>query len=119
MLGALRAIVAASPDLPVDTYWLFTIAEEVGVGASSILTKNLASLVTIDNGTAAPEQKSAEFGVTSARADMAGPFDYHLMRKLAQLCQENEIRFQKGTCSAITGRIPPPRWSPATMCARR
>ncbi len=73
MLAALKTIVEAKPDLPVDTYWLFTIAEEVGVGASSILTQNIASMVSIDNGTSAPGQNSAEFGVTIAMADMAGP----------------------------------------------
>jgi peptidase M42 family hydrolase len=95
MLAALKAIVEAKPDLPVDTYWLFTIAEEVGVGASSVLTQNIASMVSIDNGTTAPEQNSAEMGVTIAMADMTGPFDYHLTKKLVELCQENEIRYQK------------------------
>jgi peptidase M42 family hydrolase len=95
MLAALKAITEAKPDLPVDTYWLFTIAEEVGVGASSILTQNIASMVSIDNGTSAPEQNSAELGVTIAMADMSGPFDYHLTKKLVELCQEHEIRYQK------------------------
>lgn len=95
MLAALKTIVEAKPDLPVDTYWLFTIAEEVGVGASSILTQNIASMVSIDNGTSAPEQNSAEFGVTIAMADMTGPFDYHLTKKLVELCQQHEIRYQK------------------------
>jgi peptidase M42 family hydrolase len=95
MLAALKALLEADAHLPVDSYWLFTIAEEVGVGASSILTQNIASMVSIDNGTAAPEQNSAEFGVTIAMADMSGPFDYHLTKKLVELCRENEIRFQK------------------------
>jgi peptidase M42 family hydrolase len=95
MLAALKSVVETQPDLPVDTYWLFTIAEEVGVGASSILTQNIASMVSIDNGTSAPEQNSAEFGVTIAMADMSGPFDYHLTKKLVELCQQNEIRYQK------------------------
>jgi peptidase M42 family hydrolase len=95
MLAALKALVEAKPDLPVDTYWLFTIAEEVGVGASSILTQNIASMVSIDNGTSAPEQNSAELGVTIAMADMSGPFDYHLTKKLVELCQQHEIRYQK------------------------
>jgi len=95
MLAALKALVEDKPDLPVDTYWLFTIAEEVGVGASSILTQNIASMVSIDNGTSAPEQNSAELGVTIAMADMSGPFDYHLTKKLVELCQQHEIRYQK------------------------
>ncbi len=50
---------ARSParELTVDIYWLFTIAEEVGVGAAAILTPDVASMVTVDNGTtrAGPE----------------------------------------------------------------
>jgi putative aminopeptidase FrvX len=79
----------------VDTHWLFTIAEEVGVGASSVLTHDVASMIAVDNGTTAPGQNSDEFGVTIAMADQTGPFDYHLLRKLVALCRENGIRFQK------------------------
>ena len=95
MLAALEAIKREGTELPVDVYWLFTIAEEVGVGASSILTPNVASMVTIDNGTSAPGQNSSEFGVTVAMADQAGPFDWHLTKKLVDLCREEDIRFQK------------------------
>jgi putative aminopeptidase FrvX len=52
-------------------------------------------MVSIDNGTTAPGQNSAEFGVTVAMADQAGPFDYHLTRKLIRLCEENGIRHQR------------------------
>ena len=38
-------------------------------GAASIVTPEIASMVTIDNGTTAPGQNSAEFGVTIAMAD--------------------------------------------------
>jgi putative aminopeptidase FrvX len=33
--------------------------------------------------------------VTIAMADQTGPFDYHLTRKLVELCRANDIRFQK------------------------
>jgi peptidase M42 family hydrolase len=95
LLAALKALVKTKPDLEVDTYWMFTISEEVGVGASSILNTEIASLVTVDNGTSAPGQNSSEFGVTIAMADQSGPFDYHLTKKLVRLCQENDIRYQK------------------------
>ncbi len=95
LLAALKAIRDTQPELPVDTYWLFTIAEEVGVGASSVIHTDVASLVAVDNGTSAPGQNSSEFGVTIAMADQSGPFDYHLTKKLVRLCQENEIRYQK------------------------
>lgn len=95
MLAALQALIPVRDQLPVDVYFLFTIEEEVGVGASNILTEDVASLIAVDNGTSAPEQNSAEFGVTLAMADQNGPFDYHLTRKLARLCRENEIYHQK------------------------
>ena len=95
LLAALKAVREAKPELPVDAHWLFTIAEEVGIGASSVIDQDVASVVAVDNGTSAPGQNSSEFGVTIAMADRSGPFDYHLTKKLAGLCQEHEIRYQK------------------------
>lgn len=94
MLAALKALVDG-PQLPVDMFWLFTIAEEVGHGAASILLPDIASMVAVDNGTSAPGQNSSEFGVTISMADMTGPFDFHLTRKLVDLCRANDIRYQK------------------------
>jgi peptidase M42 family hydrolase len=95
MLAALHALQREGSTTEVDTHWLFTISEEVGVGASSILTSDVASLVAVDNGTTAPGQNSSEFGVTISMADQTGPFDYHLTLKLVRLCRDFEIRFQK------------------------
>lgn len=95
LFAALRTLLTEQDKLPVDVYFLFTIEEEVGVGASTILTDEIASLVAVDNGTTAPGQNSAEFGVTISMADQQGPFDYHLTRKLVQLCVENDIYYQK------------------------
>lgn len=95
MLAALKALQESGERTPVDIYWLFSIAEEVGVGASSLLTPDIAAMVTVDNGTTAPGQNSDEFGVTIAMADQTGPFDFHLTKKLAQLCRDHDIRFQK------------------------
>jgi putative aminopeptidase FrvX len=94
-LASIKALEDAGVTTPVDIHWLFTIAEEVGVGAASIVTPEIASMVTIDNGTSAPGQNSSEFGVTIAMADQAGPFDYHLTRKLVDLCREHELPWQK------------------------
>ncbi|MBN9671085.1 osmoprotectant NAGGN system M42 family peptidase [Roseibium aggregatum] len=95
MLAAIKALVEADVEPTVDVYWLFTIAEETGHGAQSILTPEIASLVAIDNGTTAPGQNSDEFGVTIAMADQTGPFDFHLTRKMVQLCRDNDIKYQK------------------------
>lgn len=94
MLATLKALLAA-PKPPVDVFWLFTIAEEVGHGAAAVLLPDISSMVAVDNGTSAPTQNSSEFGVTLCMADQTGPFDYHLTRKLATLCRENDIRMQK------------------------
>lgn len=91
MLAALQALQSA-PQPPVQSFWLFTIAEEVGHGAASILLPDVAALIAVDNGTSAPGQASSEFGVTIAMADQTGPFDYHLSRKLVELCKQNDIR---------------------------
>jgi peptidase M42 family hydrolase len=95
MFAALKALVESASKLPVDTVFIFSISEEVGVGASSVLTQDVASLVTVDNGTTAPGQGSDEFGVTIGMADQTGPYDYHLTRKLIKLCRENDIAYQQ------------------------
>jgi len=95
MLAALKALEDEAATTPVDIHLLFTIAEEVGVGASSIITHDVVSIITVDNGTTAPGQNSDEFGVTISMADQSGPFDYHLTKKLVELCRANEIRYQK------------------------
>ncbi len=95
MLASMKALVDSGRKPTVDVYWLFTIAEEIGHGATSILTPEIASLVAIDNGTTAPGQNSDEFGVTMSMADQTGPFDYHLTQKLVHLCKEYNIKVRK------------------------
>lgn len=95
LLAALKAVVEAGAAPPVDTWFVLSIAEEVGVGAAAVLPHDVASMVTIDNGTTAPGQASDEFGVTIAMADQTGPFDYHLTHELIRLARENDIRHQR------------------------
>jgi peptidase M42 family hydrolase len=95
LFAAMKAMVDAGLKPTVDTFMLFTISEEIGVGASSILHGDISEMVTIDNGTVAPEQASRETGVTICMADSSGPFDYHLTRRLIELCKENGISYQR------------------------
>jgi peptidase M42 family hydrolase len=95
LLTAIAAIRREGVKLPVDCHPLFTISEEVGSGASAALHQDVAEMLTIDNGTTAPGQNSSELGVTIAMADQSGPFDYHLTRRMIQLCQEFGIRHQR------------------------
>jgi peptidase M42 family hydrolase len=95
LFAAVKALLDGGAEIPVDTYILLSIAEEVGIGASAVVPSDVASMVSIDNGVTAPGQASQESGVTIAMGDMAGPFDYHLTRKLIRLCRQHDIRFQR------------------------
>lgn len=95
MLAVARAVRGSGSPLPVDCHLLFTISEEVGVGASHVLHGDVAELVSIDNGTIAPGQNTSEFGVTIAMQDSSGPFDWHLTRHLIGLCREAGIEHSR------------------------
>ena len=95
MLAAMKAMVDAEVVTPVDIHFIFTITEEVGSGASSVLLEDVVAMVSIDNGATAPGQNSAETGVTIGMADEVGPFDYHLTRKLIRLCESQGIDYQR------------------------
>ena len=95
MLAAMKAMADSKVEVPVDIHFIFTITEEVGSGASSVLLDHVVAMVSIDNGATAPGQNSAETGVTIGMADQVGPFDYHLTRKLLRICEEEAIPHQR------------------------
>lgn len=87
VLTAAKALRDAQVTLPMDCHLLFTISEEVGVGASHVLHGDVAEMVSVDNGTIATGQYSREDGVTIAMQDSSGPFDWHLGRSLIHICK--------------------------------
>lgn len=91
LLAVAKAIREQKIELPQTTHLLFTISEEVGIGASAVLHGDIAEMVTIDNGTCAPGQASTELGATICMADSSGPFDFHLTHHLLRLCEEAKI----------------------------
>lgn len=95
MLAAMKAMIDGKVEVPVDVHFIFTVTEEVGSGASSVLLDHVVAMVSIDNGATAPGQNSAETGVTIGMADQVGPFDYHLTRKLIRLCESESIPYQR------------------------
>jgi peptidase M42 family hydrolase len=95
MLAAAKAILDLGAPLPLDCHLLFTISEEVGVGASHILHGDVAEMISIDNGTVAPNQNTCEYGVTIAMQDSSGPFDRHLTKHLIDLRIQNTIEFSR------------------------
>ena len=51
MMAAIKAMVDGGIETPVDIHFIFTIAEEIGQGASAVLLDNVVAMVSIDNGT--------------------------------------------------------------------
>jgi len=95
ILATAKALQEVKVELKLDCHLLFTIAEEVGSGASSILHGDIAEMVSVDNSTPAPGQNSLELGTTIAMMDSTGPFDYHLNKKLIGLCEDYNIPFSR------------------------
>ncbi len=95
ILGAAKALIDSNIKPTLDCHLLFTISEEVGVGASHILHGEVAEMVSVDNGTIAPDQNTCEFGATIAMQDSSGPFDRHLTKHLIRLSQRAEIEFSR------------------------
>jgi peptidase M42 family hydrolase len=96
-LAAAKAIFDGGVELQHCANLLVTIAEEVGHGASHGLGEDVAEMVSIDNAVCAPGQHSIEHGVTIPMADMTGPFDYHLTRRLCRLSRDARIPYARDT----------------------
>ncbi len=92
-LAAIKAIQESGVSLPVDCHPLFTISEEEGTGASSVLHGDVSSMVAIDNSTVAPGQNSKEDTVIIAMRDQGGVYDYHLTHKLINICEDEKIPY--------------------------
>lgn len=90
-LAAFKAVIDAGCELKVGAHLFITISEEVGHGASSGLSHDVAEMLSVDAAVVAPGQHSTETGVTIAMQDLHGPFDYHLVRRLCQLAEAHGI----------------------------
>lgn len=96
ILAAAEVIKRHDLKLPLDVLLLFTISEEVGVGASHVLHGgDVSEMVSVDNGTVAQGQNTSEYGVTVAMQDSSGPFDWHLTRHLLHLAREHGIEHSR------------------------
>lgn len=93
LLTAAKSIVEAGVELPANCYLIFTISEEVGSGASSVIYGDVAEMLVIDHAPVAEDQNSNEFQAVIGMMDQAGPFDYHLGRKLRSICEEFRIDY--------------------------
>lgn len=91
VLAALKAVVDAGAAVPMDCHAVFTLTEEVGSGARAVIKDDVSEVIGIDIGPVAAGQGAREHGVTIPLMDSAGPHDYHLTRRLLQLCREQDI----------------------------
>lgn len=94
LLTALKHIVAEDDPPAIDLLAIFTITEEVGTGAGSSLSANVAEFVGIDIGPVAPGQNARETGVTLCAQDTSGPFDRAMLAALKGLCRKFAIDYQ-------------------------
>ncbi len=94
-LAAFRWVIQQGLELSVAANLLITIAEEVGHGASSGISTDVAEMVSIDSAVVAPGQHSTETGLSIAMQDLHGPFDYHLTRRLHQLAVDHGIEVHR------------------------
>ncbi len=91
LLCACKAVIDAGCELPVDVHLLFTITEEVGSGASTVLHGDIAEMLSLDIAIAAPGQATSEHAVTICMQDLSGPFDFHLTHKLIGLAESYQL----------------------------
>ncbi|NNM01352.1 MAG: osmoprotectant NAGGN system M42 family peptidase [Gammaproteobacteria bacterium] len=94
LLGALKMIKESGQPPAIDLQAIFTVTEEVGMGAGSSLSSDVIEFVGIDIGPVAPGQNARETGVTLCAQDTSGPFDYHMLQKLKGLCRKYSIAHQ-------------------------
>jgi len=94
LLAALKRIRACKTPPATDFVAIFTITEEVGTGAGSSLSSDVAEFVSIDIGPVARGQNARETGVTLCAQDTSGPFDVHMLRQLKTLCRSFDIDHQ-------------------------
>lgn len=88
LLAALKSVVEAGADVPMDCHPVFTLSEEVGSGARAVIESDVSEVIGVDIGPVAAGQGAREIGVTIPLMDSAGPHDFHLTRRLLKLCDE-------------------------------
>ncbi len=91
LFAVAKALLDNDIQPPLDCHLLFTIAEEVGTGASVALHGDVAEMVSIDTAPLHGGHNLCERGVSVALMDSSGPFDYHLTHRLLELCRKHQI----------------------------
>lgn len=75
-----------------DTFFFFTVYEEVGHGASA-LDEEFDEFITVDMGCIGLDLAGSEYKVSIAAKDASGPYDYDITTKLINIAKENKIDY--------------------------
>lgn len=94
-LTAIKAVNERDEPIPIDCHPIFSLTEEVGTGASSVLEHDVSEMVSIDIAPAAEGQNTEEHKVTIGMMDSSGPYDYHLTRHLIHLAENHNVPFNR------------------------
>lgn len=80
--------------LPYTTNFFISNNEEIGHGARAGIPENTKEFISVDMGAPGLEQNSSEFAVCICAKDSSGPYDYELRKKLADICERNNIAYR-------------------------
>lgn len=80
--------------LPYTTYFMFSVLEEVGIGANSSISKDVVEYLAIDMGAIGDYQETDEYTVSICAKDSSGPYNYNFRNHLINLCKENDIKYK-------------------------
>lgn len=89
LVAAERLVSGGKP--PRDIHLMFTVSEEIGTGAPSIVDPKIGDLIALDIASVAPGQESREDALTVAMADHSGPYDRQLSLEMIAACEAASI----------------------------
>ncbi len=72
--------------------FLFSVNEEVGYGLS-YLDSDIKEIIAVDMGCIGDNLSCSEYDVSICAKDSSGPYNYDIVKKLVNICDENNINY--------------------------
>lgn len=95
--AAVACLLAAASELASgskparDIHFMFTTSEEIGTGASGLVSPTVSDVVALDIGIVAKSQETREDALTICMADATGPYDRQLSLEMEAICNQTEL----------------------------
>lgn len=80
--------------LPYTTHFLFSVFEEVGHGANSLLNEKAVEFLAVDMGAMGDDQQTDEYTVSICVKDGSGPYHYAFRQHLVSLAKQYDIAYK-------------------------